>query len=276
METGNVATARTKNIVIRIPSLMAKRDYTLEEIDAIVASYQAGNPGQKSESLSLLIDIFEFYFLKYVKLTKGNSESTYDNKEAQEFLRLFVSKKEGGRKSFVEVKRNIAATLSSYDHQDMYNEFVALFITLLNKYEKREGVNFMRYITRYFRWMVRNWICRISKDPLFHLSEPDENEEKEIDPPMDAKNKYFEEQSKKIGVMLNSHKVHPDPVSLKWVLQCDKWIFSKLTPYQRYLLYLYFVKGEGCVNIARRMHKSKDTISSHMEKIYHKLAILER
>ena len=255
---------------------MAKRDYSLEEIDVIVATYQSGSPQQKGEALSLLLDIFEFYFLKYVKLTKGNAETTYDNKEAQEFLRLFVSKKDGGRKSFVEVKRNIAATLSSYDHEDMYNEFVALFITLLNKYEKREGVNFMRYVTRYFRWHVRNWICRISRDPMFHISEPDERQEKDIDPPMDPKNKYFEEQSRKVGVMLNSDKVHPDQVSLKWVLQCDKWIFSKLTPYQRYLLYLYFAKSEGCVNIARRMHKSKDTISSHIEKIYIKLGILNR
>ena len=255
---------------------MPKKDYTLEEIDDIVLTYQTGSPKQKREALSLLIDIFQFYFLKYVKLTKGNSETTYDNKEAQEFLRLFVSKKDGGRKSFVEVKRNIAATLSSYDHEDMYNEFIALFIRLLDKYEKRPSINFMRYFTRYFRWHVRNWICRVSRDPLFHISEPDENHEKDIDPPMDPKNKFFEEQSRKIGVMLNNDKIHPDQASLKWVLQCDRWIFSKLTPYQRYLLYLYFVKSEGCVNVARRLGKSKDTISSHLEKIYRKIARLNR
>ena len=255
---------------------MAKRDYSLEEIDDIVATYQSGSPQQKGEALGLLIGIFEFYFLKYVKLTKGNAETTYDNREAQEFLRLFVSTKDGTRKSFVEVKRNIAATLSSYDHEDMYNEFVALFIKLVDKYEKREGVNFMRYVTRYFRWHVRNWIVRISRDPLFHISEPDENHEKDIDPPMDPKNKFFEEQSRKVGVMLDSDKVHPDDTSLSWVLCCDRWIFSHLTPYQRYLLYLYFAKGEGCVNIARRLHKSKDTVSSHLEKIFKKIVRLDR
>jgi len=220
-----------------------KKDYTLEEIDAIVAAYKEGSGHKKAAALSLLIEIFSPYFLKYVKLTKGSKESTYDNREAQEFLRLFVSTKDGSKKSFAEVKANIAATLSSYDHSDLYNEYVVIFIVLLDKYEKREGINFMRYATRYVRWKLRNYLCRVSKDPLFHI-ESFEHEGETIDPDVamelvSQNTLFFEQQSQKIGDILSDKKIHPDEISLSWVIHCDKWIFKKLTPYQRFLIYLY-------------------------------------
>ena len=75
-------------------------------------------------------------------------------------------------------------------------------------------------------------------------------------------------------LLLNDGTIHPDEISLAWVIKCDRWLFSHLTPYQRYLLYLYFTKNEGCVPIARRLNKSKDTVSSHLEKIYRKIGRL--
>ena len=255
-----------------------KKDYTLEEIDDIVAIYKGGGP-KKAAALSLLIEVFEPYILKYVKLTKGSRENTYDNREAQEFLRLFVSTKDGSKKSFTEVKLNIAATLSSYDHSDLYNEYVVIFITLLDKYRIIPGINFMRYATRYFRWTLRNHICRLSRDPLFHVADLEhEGETVDHDTIMELVTQntlYFEEQSKRMSDILSDSKIHLDTVSLSWVMHCPKWLFSNLNHYQRYLLYLYFGKGEGCVNIAARLCKSKDTITSHLEKIFRKIKRLE-
>ena len=255
-----------------------KKDYTLEEIDDIVAIYKGGGP-KKPAALSLLIEIFTPYFLKYVKLTKGSKENSYDNRDAQEFLRLFVSTKDGSKKSFSEVKANIAATLSSYDHSDLFNEYVVIFIVLLDKYEKREGINAMRYLTRYFRWKLRNYLCRLSKDPLFHVTELEyEGESLDSDVAIELVSQntlYFEQQSQKIGDILFDKKIHPDEISLRWVIHCDKWIFKKLTPYQRYLIYLYFAKGEGITVIAKRLGRSKDTITSHVEKIFRKIKKLE-
>ena len=272
--TGSVVTVHTKSIVRRIP--VPKKDYTLDEIDAIVSIYKDGAPTERSEALVTLIDIFEFYFLKYVKLTKSGMTKDFDNRDAVEFLSLFTSVKGGQRKSFSEVKRNIAATLDSYEAEDLYNEFVALFIVLLNKYQKREGINFMRYITRYFRWHVRNWICRVSRDPLFWSIDPEDEETKTqiMETPAVTKTPYFEEASAKFGTILDDKDIHPDSVSLSWVIKCDKWLFSSLSFYQRYLLYLYFTKGEGMVVIARRLGKSKDTITAHMNKIYRKIGRL--
>lgn len=253
-----------------------KKDYTLDEIDAIVSIYKDGTPTERSEALVTLIDIFEFYFLKYVKLTKSGMTKDFDNRDAVEFLSLFTSAKGGQRKSFSEVKRNIAATLDSYEAEDLYNEFVALFIELLNKYEKKPGIHFVRYITLYMRFTVRNFICRVSRDPLFHTIAPEDEETKIelIETPAATKTPYFEEASAKFGVLLNDKSIHPDEITLAWAIKCDKWLFSNLTYYQRYLLYLYFTKGEGMVVIARRLGKSKDTITSHMKKIYRKIGRL--
>lgn len=251
-----------------------KKDYTLEEIDDIVATYQSGGP-KKPAALSLLIDIFHPYLLKYVKITKGGRENTWDNKDARGFLSLFVSRSGDSKKSFVEVKSNIAATLSSYEHGDLYNEYVAIFITILNKYKKREGVNATRYLTLYLRFAIRNFIVRISRDPLFKINHP-VFEEEYVDhdiflDKMAFETPYLEEQSSQIKATLDDSRIHPDCVSLSWVISCPKYIFSHLSHYQRYLLYLYFIKSEGCVNIANRLNKSKDTISSHIEKIFKKI-----
>jgi len=272
-----VRIVRTGNTVIKTMA-SKKTDYTLEEIDDIVATYQSGGP-KKPAALSLLIDIFTPYLLKYVKLTKGSKENAYDNRDAQEFLRLFVSTKDGSKKSFSEVKANIAATLFAYDHSDLFNEYVVIFIVLLDKYEKREGINFMRYATRYFRWKLRNYLCRLSRDPLFHIEELEyEGEAIESDVAIELVSQntlFFEQQSKSISDLLDDKKIHPDDISLCWVIHCDKWIFKKLTPYQRFLIYLYFTKGEGITVIAKRLGRSKDTITVHMEKIFRKIKILE-
>ena len=102
----------------------------------------------------------------------------FDNREAQEFLRLFVNKKDGQRKSFSEVKRNIAATLDSYEAEDLYNEYIAIFIEILNRYVKKEGINFVRFFSLYLRFLIRNWICRVSRNPLFHTVQPEDEETK--------------------------------------------------------------------------------------------------
>lgn len=256
----------------------AKEKYSLEEIDNIVYTYQHGSQKERDKSLILLIDIFEFYLLKYIKLTKSGPTDGYDNREAKEFLRLFVSKKDKTRKSFAEVKRNIAATLESYTTEDLYNEYVALFITLLDKYEKRPEINFMRYVTRYFRWYLRNFICRISRDPLFHVAEISE-ESLSMGPIEDSlpatSTSYFEERGRCItDVFKNSH-MHVEDLSLEFVIHCPKWLFSHLSHYQRYLLFLYFAKGEGAVNIAKRLGRSKDTIAGHLQKNYKKIRRLE-
>lgn len=255
-----------------------KDKYSLEQIDDIVYLYQHGGQKERDDSLTLLIDIFEFYFLKYIKLTKSGPTKDYDNREAKEFLRLFVSKKDKTRKSFAEVKRNIAATLESYGTEDLYNEYIALFITLLDRYEKRPGINFMRFVTKYFRFYVRNWLVRISRDPLFHLVQPSEESLKiastEDSLPATSTG-YFEEKSRCVGDTFKNANMHAEDLSLSWVLHCPKWIFAHLTHYQRYLLFLYFAKGEGCVNIAVRLNKSKDTVTSHMQKIFKKIKRLE-
>lgn len=251
-----------------------KKDYTLEEIDGIVAIYQGGSP-KKAAALSLLIEIFHPYLLKYVKITKGGKENTWDNKDARGFLSLFISRSGDSKKSFVEVKSNIAATLSSYEHGDLYNEYVAIFITILNKYEKRDGINATRYLTLYLRFAIRNFIVRISRDPLFKVNDPI-YEEEYVDhdfflDKMAFETPYLDEQSHRIEECLQDDKIHPDSISLSWIIYCPKYIFSHLSHYQRYLLYLYFIKNEGCVNIANRLGKSKDTISSHLEKIFKKI-----
>lgn len=254
-----------------------KENYTLEEIDEIVAEYKIAKEPGRSQALELLIKILHPYFLKYVKLLKAGDTSDWDNKDSKEFLSLFVGKKTKNKKSFSEVKKNIAYTLQPYEFDDIYNELTLLLIKLLNQYVKRDGINFLRYYTRYHRYYLRNFIIRISKDPLFHIKDNGDKyvEELEIiDNPPTTNTEYFQEKNPEMfkDEALDSYSNH---LTLGWVISCDKWIFKHLTSYQRYLLYLYFARNLGCVNIAKLLGKSKDTITVHLKKIFRKIGKLE-
>lgn len=258
-----------------------RKKYSLKEIDEIVLVYKSGGSKEKRESLELLLDIFKPYFLKYVKLTKGGDDNQYQNREAKEFLRLFISTKGTDRKSFSEVKRDIAKTLESYEHEDIYQEFVMIFISLLNKYKIIPEVNFMRYITRYFRWHLRNYIVRVSKDSLFKTIDLTalEDASDDIHGCLDYTfDKYVHDYCalSQDDEPFNDHRIIKNgEITLEWVIKCDHFIFSKLTYYQRYLLYLYYGKSQGAVAIAASLRRSKDTISSHIGKIHKKIRILE-
>ena len=251
-----------------------KREYSYDEIDGIVLSYKENTGQIKNNSLTLLIEIFHPYFLKYIKLLKNSEATSYGNRDVKEFLGLFSSKANPSQ-TMSDVKRNIIKTLSSYTSEDLYNEFVLLFITLLNRYEKREGIHSMRYFTRFFRYYLRNWIVKISKDPMFHVNhEPltGDKDEDERDKLADMSDDLVHGRPN-----LLVHDKSSEPMidlaglDLGCLISEKGWLIERLTSYQRYLLYLRYKCSLSCVDIAKRLNKNKDTISSHLKVIVRKL-----
>lgn len=261
---------------------MSKKAYSFDEIDDIVDTYKSSTGQERSAALDTLLAILQPYLLKYVKMLKSDSKSEYDNKDAKEFLSLFLSKKnkESKAKSFADVKRLLVGTLSAYSIEDLYSELTVIIIVLLDKYERRPGINCMRYLTRYFRYYVRNWIVRISRDPLFHVDEEEMLENKEsynldafYDTAPITRSEFFKERSLAHEVDTDA-SVNIGELTLGGILLGSGWLLNHLTNYQRYLLYLYYARGHSCVDIANRLYKNKDTISTHLKKATRKLKIV--
>jgi len=234
---------------------------TYEEIDNLVEIYKNSNTSteKKKEIVSDLILSFHVYFMKYVYLLKGylhTSSYVFNSKDTLSFLALFAIKNKERKESKtwqVNIYKYLKNKCSFYEQQDIYNEICLMFIELLNKYTRYPGTSFVRYITKYLRWHIKKWVLRIEREPLnlerTNMSEADlitENDEE-------------------------FYLLDLPELSLAWIIDPKRTLFSILTPYERFLLYLVYKEGMSLRQISNNLGRHKDTIHSHIKEAILKL-----
>lgn len=135
---------------------------TPEKANSLVKEYQtSGDP----KALRELIEAFDGYLHKYLCLIRDGTVNLRD-KDTRQFLYLFKGKSPTSHDAYriLYVLHNICSHLS---REDIYGELVVLFITAVKKYEKRPtGPNFSGFLCNYFRYLVKHWLGRMSKDAL--------------------------------------------------------------------------------------------------------------
>ncbi len=224
-----------------------------KEIDEIVHGYK-DSVDEKSKAIHRagLLRAFHKYLMKYVSLLKGTIGSI-DNSDTISFLALFLTGPKGPR-DYLGIYRYIIHTCKQVEDVDIYNELVTMFILLLDKFEFYPEVSFSRYITKYMRWSIKAWIMDTARNPL-------NRSPIEYEPYLETTGS---EQSTNINIELPN-------MDLAWVSNASSPLFSILTRYERFLLYLNYKEGLGVRQISERLGRAKDTIHAHLQQALQKL-----
>ena len=224
-----------------------------KEIDEIVKGYKESTDDKSKQThKASLLRAFHKYFMKYVSLLKGTI-GNINNSDTVSFLALFLT----GPKSsydYLGIYRYINHVCKQVDDVDIYNELVTIFIMLLDKFEFYPEVSFSRYITQYMRWSIKAWVMEMARNPLSRSP-------LEYEP-------YLEEISGESSVNINIELPNMD---LAWVSETSSPLFSILTRYERFLLYLNYKEALGVRQISERLGRAKDTIHAHLQQALRKL-----
>lgn len=224
-----------------------------KEIDEIVRGYkQAETEQEKEHNKALLLRAFHKYFMKYVSLLTGTI-GNIDNSDTISFLALFLT---GSKQSsdYLSIYRYVVHVCKSVDDIDIYNELTVMFITLLDKFKFYPEVSFSRYITKYMRWSIKAWIMDMARNPLSRS--PIEYET------------YVEDTDTGYYEYINTELPQMD---LAWVSDAASPLFSVLTRYERFIIYLNYKEGLGVRQISEKLGRAKDTIHTHLQRALQKL-----
>lgn len=242
---------------------------TFRQVDKVVAAYRtASTKKEKDQHLARLLQSFHNYFLKYANILKGrvDKDSIRDH-DTITFLALFVptpttrpmygapkgtpEQHEKSKRNYMSIVYNLKKICYSLSEEDVYNQLCLMFIELLNSYEKRGNASFTYYITTYLKWRIQEWLMKLAKDPLnrdIFPYDPDSLDE--------SYRKGFSDLMK---------------LDLNWVIDPGSGIFSILSIYERFILYLRYKEGLGYKRIAKRLGKSPVTVLEHLRTTYKKI-----
>ena len=236
---------------------------TYKEVDELVRKYQAAESQEEKDHLRyLLLQAFHKYFMKYVSILKGTI-GTINAPDTIAFLSLFRSKSQKQSKSLYSVYRYVIRVCENLQEEEVYNQMVTIFLTLLDQFKFQPEVSFSHYITKYMRWSTKAWIMRMSSDPLTHSVHTDFL--------VDGQEGDKEHQSNRSEMQLKELDLELPEMNLAWVMDAGSSLFSILTKYERFLLYLSFKEGLGVRKISERLGRVKGTVNAHMRKIIIKL-----
>ena len=227
------------------------------KIDDSVRKYQKAKGKEKEQFKQQLLKAFHKYFLKYAMYFKG-VRPDFSSKDTMLFFALFSSGNKFNINTAIDIWKHITAVCREFELEEIYNELVIIFLRALDRFEFVTGVSFVHYVTKYLRWDLKDWVKRQIRNPLLAAASlEDFREEKDglhYNPV--EKNAFFD-------------------LNLKWVLNAKDSIFSKLLPYERYLLYLIYKQGLSVDEVSKRLGRAKGTIFTQLHAIYNKLKTIK-
>ncbi len=237
-----------------------------QEIDKLVSLYSSPDTSslKKASVLSELLRSFHKYFMKYVKLLKGEAShegSSIRNTDTMEFLALFQpgSEKAASHNWRLHTYNFISRICQRLEEGDIYNELCIRFIELLDNYIVYPGTSFTRYLTKHLRWSIKRWVVEMARGLQANI-------------PLEAIDKssteenIFEYQDPE-----STGKLDLGVLDLHWIVKPESKLFGILSLYERFLLYLSFKKELGTRQIGNKLGRGKDTIHRHIREAISKL-----
>lgn len=218
------------------------------KIDELCAVLKSGTRWERYQAQAEILSYFDSYLEKYVNILLG-SGSDCSNYDTRGFLAMFLTGRSKGIDSLVAQKKYLGKVLSRFTREEIKQELVLLFLSVLDKYRIVPGVNALNPLTLIFKWRLKDWFNRLVKDPLAKVYEPPnlENDELSIE-------SFIEK------VLSDSPDEEPSTDSnfdMSWVFDPKDNIYSTLTRSQRYILFLLFNQGVNVAEVGRVIGKSK-------------------
>lgn len=223
------------------------------------------------------------------------------------FVSLFIDKKDtemSKKKLFSFTCLKIKSLFSKYEYGDIYNELILALLNMANKYKitteddkyhKANGT-FHMYVSKCFHWEAYRFLAKLVKDPLSHFENlklcdqfDDMDDEKEYHEVYVAdKSSTFELQKMIESVSRQNDIEHANTLTLKedrpisiydddalnfnWTngVTCSE-LFKTLTPYEREIIILSFMKNKTDIEIGKIYGYHRATINEHKKKAIDKI-----
>lgn len=274
-----------------------KKAFGLEEYEQIhnlVYEYQAGS----NEAAEKLIDSFRVFLGKYLSLLKyGKYE--LDHYSVRSFIKLFIEdpKERANINSYFAKgsSRNIAdesvskiiTIFASSEDGDIENELYTIFLNMCTKY-KDTRPSFHHYVKRNFHYYAYRHFEKISKDPVArgHVVNIFTSESNSIEEPSSLSiidnvirdesieiqmEQLLDEVEMHYNVLLSNTpvvkqrgiSVYDDAfLNTNWIngITCSD-IFKTLTPFERKILIMWYIKGKTDTDIAEEFGVCRGTIN---------------
>lgn len=243
------------------------------EVDKLVEEYQNGN----SESAMILLEYFELYLNKYLKILKKNSINLSD-RDSRSFISLFIDDytiRNGLKKPYqsTAVRRGAykAASMlysmcSSIPEEDLLQELRCALLTLARRYEKQGSKkNFSGYVYNAFKFQIHRQISEITIDPIVHACDLNLSFDEEI---CLEKSEDIEKEIEDMHMERSSSlkMIDEDELGPRWEsgLTCGEE-FRELTPNQRIIIKMKYDEGKSDLDIAEKIGLHRNTIRRQRE-----------
>lgn len=227
------------------------RDIAL--VDEYCRKLKLGTKKEQYVAQAEILKCFDSYLEKYVNLFNG-STADIRNYDTRLFLAMFLTGRPKNNQTFNYQKQYIAHVLKDYSRDDIKADLTLLFLNVLNKYRIVEGVNALNPLTKVFRWRMKDWFNRKARDVF-------------------SKVVYFADISPDLSdgaVEPSCEFEEPDgfAIDIDWISNPSDnlyaGIYSNLSTYERYLIYMVYKEGKSLSDIAVSLDRDKDTIKKHL------------
>lgn len=223
------------------------------------------------------------------------------------FVSLFIDKKNNEmdkKKKFSTTCYKIRTLFRKYEYGDIYNELVLALLNMANKYKiTQEGDQYHKangtfhmYISKCFHWEAYRYLSKLITDPLthfelIHLCDQFDDMDIETGAPEvfiedEEANFLFEEKLETLSRQNNIDNADTltlkeqepissydiDSLNFNWTngVTCSE-LFTTLTPYEREIIILSFIKNKTDIEIGNLYGCHRATINDHKKKAVNKI-----
>lgn len=222
------------------------------------------------------------------------------------FVSLFIEKTDKDtdkKKLFSSTCLRINSLFSKYEYGDIYNELVLALLNMANKYKitkegdqyhKKNGT-FHMYVSKCFHWEAYRYLIKLINDPLSHFEiirlcdqfdDMDTEDTKEVfvedEYATFAMEEMLDTASRETDIKnadtLTLKEQEPisaydlDSLNFNWTngVTCSE-LFKDLTPYEREIIILSFIKNKTDIEIGSIYGCHRATINEHKKRAVNKI-----
>ena len=222
------------------------------------------------------------------------------------FVSLFIEKKEDEtdkKKIFSSTCLRIRTMFSKYEYGDIYNELVLALLNMANKYKitqegdkyHKSNGTFHMYISKCFHWEAYRYLSKMINDPLAHFEvlrlcdqfdDMDVNEEGEVfvedenasfimQEMLDTASRQSDIENARTLTLREQEPISAydiDSLNFNWTngVTCSE-LFKTLTPYEREIIVLSFIKNKTDIEIGLIYGCHRATINEHKKRAINKI-----
>lgn len=223
------------------------------------------------------------------------------------FVSLFIdsnSKETDKKKLFSSTCLKIKTLFSKYEYGDIYNELILALLNMANKYKitvegdeyHKPNGTFHMYVSKCFHWEAYRYLSKLIKDPLAHFDVIRLCDQfSDIDMENNVPEVFIEDESAAFAMeelinnvsrendiknasTLTLKEKEPinafdiDALNFNWTngVTCSE-LFKVLTPYEREIIILSFIKNKTDIEIGMIYGCHRATINEHKKRAVNKI-----